>query len=119
VSYSIRAQSDPGGTVIEVVGDVDAAAADTLASAFDSATSADEPSALLIVDLAGANFLDSRSIGTLATWQARIRATGGRLAIAGTRPEVVRLFRLIGLEQTFEFFPSREAARAEHGERAD
>jgi anti-sigma B factor antagonist len=119
VSYTIRAQSDPGETVIEVIGDIDAAAADTLGSAFESATSPDERTLFVIVDLAGANFLDSRSIGTLATWQALIRATGGRVAITGTRPEVVRLFTLIGLEQTFEFFPSREAARAEHAKRSD
>jgi anti-anti-sigma factor len=119
VSYSIRAQSDPGEPVIEVAGDIDAAAADTLASALESATSGDGARSLVIVDLAGANFLDSRSIGTLATYQAQIRGAGGRLAIAGTRPEVIRLFRLIGLEQSFEFFPTAEAARTANAKRSD
>jgi anti-anti-sigma factor len=66
---------------------------------------------VIVIDLSAANFLDSRSIGILADWQARLRDSGGRLALAGTRPEVVRLFELIGLQEAFDFFPDADAAR--------
>jgi anti-anti-sigma regulatory factor len=48
-----------------------------------------------------------------------MRAAGGRLALTGTRPEVARLFEMIGLDQTFEFYPDVAAARASGDSRAD
>jgi anti-anti-sigma factor len=111
VSHSIRALPEEGGFVVELIGDIDSAAADSLQAALASTIAGEEQSPRVIVDLSGANFLDSRSIGILADWRVRLRALGGRLALAGARPEVVRLFVLIGLEQTFDFFDSRESAR--------
>ena len=119
MAYSVRTDSDPGGYVIEVQGDIDSTAADDLDAAFAAVVEAVEYGKLVLVDLAGANFLDSQSIGILAESQARMRAQGGRLAIVGTRPEVVRLFTIIGLEQAFEFFASADEARATTDTRAD
>jgi anti-anti-sigma factor len=118
VPHSVHTRSDSDGYVIEVGGDVDSGAADDLGAALASAVAAAEPTALVVVDLSGANFLDSRSIGILAEWQARVRASRGRLAIVGARPEVVRLFTMIGLEQSFEFFATRDQARAAGDSRA-
>jgi anti-sigma B factor antagonist len=110
MSHSIRTQSEPDAFVVEVEGDIDAAASDGLDAALRAAIGGAEPHGLVIVDLADANFLDSRSIGLLAEWQARLRVAGGRLALVGTRPEVVRLFSMIGLEEAFDFFDARENA---------
>ena len=115
MSYSIEAQGGPGESVIAVSGDVDAAAADPLDAALAKASAIDSGQALVVVDLTAANFLDSRTIGILAGWQTRIRASGGRFALAGARPEVARLFELIGLGETFDFFPSVDAARDADG----
>jgi anti-sigma B factor antagonist len=112
VAHSIRAQSEAGVCVIGLRGDIDAAAVDQLASTLASAVGAGPPDGRVIVDLAGANFLDSRSIGVLADWQTRLRAAGGRLALVGTRPEVVRLFEMIGLAEAFEFYADVDQARA-------
>ena len=112
MSHSIRANRDPAGFVVELGGDVDAAAADDLAAALATAADGSAPTVLVIVELSAATMLDSRSIGILAEWQARIRSDGGRLALVGARPEVRRLFTLIGLEETFEFFATVESARA-------
>jgi anti-anti-sigma factor len=111
VAYSIRAQPETGGCVIGLSGDIDAAASDQLASTLESAVGYHDD-VLVIVDLSDANYLDSRSIGILADRQARLRASGGRLALAGTRPEVVRLFELIGLAEAFEFHEGIDEARA-------
>ncbi len=111
MSHSIRAKRDQDDPLLEVAGDIDAGAADTLSAALSTATKGSEPPELVIIELSGANFLDSRSMGVLADWQARIRASGGHLKIAGARPEVIRLFTMIGLEQAFEFVESVEDAR--------
>lgn len=110
MTYSIRSQSGPAGSVIVISGDADAAAAAELDAAIGGSDGAGNPGSLVIIDLAEASLLDSRTIGVLATWQARIRASGGRMAVVGARPDMMRLFRVIGLEQTFEFFATREAA---------
>lgn len=119
MSYSIRAVTEAGGFVVEVAGDIDSDAAESLAASLASASAGTNPNPGVIVDLSGANFLDSRSIGILADWQVHIRASGGRLALVGARPEVLSLFVLIGLEPTFEFFPSRENARDGWGRGSD
>jgi anti-anti-sigma factor len=111
VSHSIRVKKDPGGCQVEVAGDIDSTASDDLIAALEVAAGGDESAALVVIDLSEANFVDSRCMGILADWQARIRAAGGRLAIVGARPQVVRLFTMIGLEQAFEFFPTVDAAR--------
>jgi anti-anti-sigma factor len=119
VSYSIEAQAAPGESVIAVSGDVDAMAADPLDAALVTASAIDSGQVLVVIDLAGANVLDSRAIGILAGWQTRIRASGGRFALAGARPQVVRLFELIGLGETFDFFPTVDAARDAGGSRTN
>jgi anti-anti-sigma factor len=64
---------------------------------------------LAIVDLDGATLIDSRTIGVLADWAQTLRARGGDLAIVCSVPDVLRLFRTIGLEGSFSFYPTREA----------
>ena len=113
MSYSIRTQPDESGCVVEVNGDIDSAASDTLEGALEAAAGVGEVNSPVIVDLSGTNFLDSRSIGILADWQARMRASGGRLALAGARPEVVRLFEMIGLDHAFEFYDDVALARGD------
>ena len=115
--YSIETQAAPGECVIAVSGDVDAAAADPLEAALAGASAGESDQGLVIIDLAGANFLDSRAIGILAGWQTHVRAAGGRLVLAGASPQVVRLFELIGLGEAFDFFSSVDAARATGGSR--
>ena len=115
VAHSIRANRDGADFVIEASGEIDAGAADDLSIALAEASEA-EGSAMVLIELSGADLLDSRSIGVLADWQARIRVAGGRLGIVGARPEVRRLFTAIGLEETFEFFTSIAAAREPSGD---
>jgi anti-anti-sigma factor len=112
VAYSVRTKSDPGGPVLEVAGDIDSAATGDLNAALAAAIESAPATALVVIDLSQANFLDSRSIGLLAEWQARLRGSGGRMAITGARPEVLQLFTLIGLERTFEFFGTEGEAHA-------
>jgi anti-anti-sigma factor len=111
VTHSIRTHTESSAFVVELAGDIDSAAADRLEAALAAAVAGPDPRDVVVVDLAGANFLDSRSIGILSDWQARLRASGGRLALAGTRPEVARRFGMIGLEEAFDFFETRDAAR--------
>ena len=101
-----------GPPIIVVAGDADVNAAPAVDSAIAGAA---ETSSRVIVDLNSATLIDSRTIGVLASWVSKLRSGGGDLAIVCKTPDIVRLFRTIGLEQSFEFFDSREEAAAVGG----
>lgn len=66
----------------------------------------------LIVDLAEATFLDSSALGTLVALANRVRAAGGRLALAAVPQAIAQVLSLVRLDGFFEICPSVEAALA-------
>ena len=70
----------------------------------------------LIVDLADVPFIDSSAISVLVTWFRRSRELGTHLCIAGAGPNVMRVFKVTGLLDTFSFYASREEALSATGE---
>ncbi len=103
---SVELQRSPGGPTIIVSGDADLTSAPDLDRALTE-VAADHD--LAIVDLNGATLIDSRTIGVLADWAQTLRARGGDLAIVCSVPDVLRLFRTIGLEGSFSFYATRGA----------
>ncbi len=67
---------------------------------------------MLVVDLSGATFIDSRMIGVLVTWVEDLGGKGWRMPLVCDDPKMLRVFRAIGLEQTFDIHPSLAAAEA-------
>jgi len=106
---SVELQQDPGGPVVVISGDADLRSAVAVDEALQVA-GADHDR--VIVDLAAATLIDSRTIGVLIDWVERLRARGGDLPIVCPDSDVLRLFRTIGLEGSFSFFPTREAVLA-------
>ena len=98
-----------GGTVVSVAGDADLNSAETLRESLDRAAATGKGVA---VDLDGATLLDSRMIGVLANAAERLKSEGRDLPIVCSDPNVLRLFSTLGLERTFDFFPTVEAAFA-------
>ena len=105
----IEVKDATGGTVVAVAGDADLNSADLLRESLDNAAAT---GGRVAVDLDGATLLDSRMIGVLANAAERLGAEGRELPIVCSDPNVLRLFTTIGLETTFDFFPSVEAAFA-------
>lgn len=118
MSYSIDSEAHPAGEVIVVAGEADASAASALDDAIRNAvveTLGKEGGEVIIVDLTGANFVDSRTIGVLVSWLEQLQGRGWRLPLVCSDANLLRLFSLIGLEQMFEFHESRDAAAAGAG----
>lgn len=59
----------------------------------------------IVLDLAGLGFCDAAGLGALVGCQSRIRASGGRLSLAGVSPKIARLFAAARLGAAFEIFP--------------
>jgi anti-sigma B factor antagonist len=101
VAHSIRLETRNGGPVIVVSGDCDSAAAPQLDDAIRAASEAN-PNGTVVVDLSAAAFVDSRTMSVLVAWTERQRATGGALPIVCDNPNVLRVFRQIGLDDTLQ-----------------
>lgn len=90
-----------------IVGDADLTFAPAIDGALEAAAADHDR---VIINLEGATLIDSRTIGVLADWVERLRARGGDMPIVCAGPDILRLFRTIGLEGSFSFFPTPEAA---------
>lgn len=113
MSHSIHSEPHAGGYVIAVVGEADASASsaidDALRAAFLEAL-AQGGERTIIVDLSAASFVDSRTIGVLVSWAEQLEPRGWRMPLVCSDPKMLRLFGTIGLQETFDFFESRDAA---------
>jgi len=118
VSHSIHSEPHAGGHVIAIAGEADANASpaidDALRAAFLEAL-AHGSDRTIIVDLTEASFVDSRTIGVLVSWAEQIEPRGWRMPLVCNDPSMLRVFGMIGLQGTFDFFESRDAAAAAPG----
>ena len=115
MSHSIHSEPHPDGHVIAIAGEADAAASPALDDALRGAVvevAAVDSGRTIIVDLSEASFVDSRTIGVLVNWVGQLAEKGWRMPIVCSDPNMLRLFGMIGLQQTFDFFETREAASA-------
>jgi anti-anti-sigma factor len=63
--------------------------------------------ASVLVDLSGAEGIDSQTLGTLVLAQKRLRMNGGELALVCDRPAILGQLRLTGLDRTLPVHAKR------------
>ena len=104
---TVRTDSDDALRLplVVVTGEVDLA----LAPVMDEHISAvlDHSEEGVIVDLAGATFIDSVALGVLISALHRSENSGAALYLVITDPRVKRVFELTGLDTSFPIFGSR------------
>jgi anti-anti-sigma factor len=115
VTYSIHASTGTRGRIVAIGGEADASAERELEDAVREAVRevlAVGDERFLVIDLTENTFVDSRIIGILVRWVEDLGEKGWRVPLVCTDERLLGLFRTVGLEGTFEIFPSREAAEA-------
>jgi len=115
VTYSINSSTGARGQVVAIGGEADAAAERELEGAVREAVRdvlATGRERILVIDLSESTFVDSRIIGILVRWVEDLGKKGWRVPVVCADERLLGLFRAIGLEGTFEIFPSRAAADA-------
>lgn len=65
---------------------------------------------VVIVDLSGATFIDSSSLGVLISAQRRLALRDGRLIVATDVPAVRSTFKITGLDSVLEVVDTRQLA---------
>lgn len=97
-------------TVVIPVGEVDIASVKALQDVLREAL--DSGRRLLVVDLEGLDYLDSTGLGCVTASRREAREAGGDLVLVCTRPRVLRLFTITGLDQLFTVYRQRHEAVA-------
>jgi anti-anti-sigma factor len=86
-----------GVIVLIVQGEIDAASAPVLISAFDD-LSLNEP---IQVDMSGVTFMDSSGLHALLTQSLRVRESDGSIHVSNPSNAVHRVVELTGLDEFF------------------
>jgi len=64
----------------------------------------------IVVDLSGATFIDSTTLGVLVGGVKRLRPSDGSLALVCTDQNILKIFEITGLDRVFAIHGSREEA---------
>lgn len=64
----------------------------------------------VVVDLSLTTFVDSTALGVLLRGVERLRATDGRLSVVSPDENILKVFRVTGLDRVFELHASRAEA---------
>jgi anti-sigma B factor antagonist len=67
---------------------------------------------LVVVDLTETTFIDSTALGVLIRGVDRLKTQDGRLVVACSDPNIVKIFEVTGLDRIFSVCRSREEALA-------
>ena len=100
--------------VLAIHGDADVRAAGELKDRLGEVIE-DSPRAV-VLDLTGATFLDSMTLGVFLTAMKRLRASGGRFRVVAPRAEIRRIFEMTLLDRVFELDVTRREALAAVGD---
>ena len=108
MDFSVTTRAIDDFRVVDVAGEVDVFSASELANQLTQLFDAGRR--IVMVDLTAVTFLDSTGLGTLVAARNRAEEAGGQLPVIGSGDRVMKLFRITGLEDVFEIYPSIDAA---------
>ena len=96
MALSITTSEENGGVFVEVEGEIDVSNAAELRSALDEALK----SAIydIEIDFSKVSYIDSTGIGVLVGFSHRANAARIAFRISNTQPSVLRVLRLLGVE---------------------
>ena len=103
----IQSDADDVTSVVSVEGELDLSTAPRLKWMLVDSLAAGRKNQ--VVDLTGATFMDSTALGVLVAVN-RTLEDGSRLVIVCSRPNVLKIFELSGMEGVFTILPTLEQA---------
>ena len=112
-STDLTTRSYKGYAVVALRGELDLVDA-ALVAAELTAVAAREPG-IIVVDLAGLEFLDSCGVAALAHGRRQTRQAGGDLILAAPQRKVMRVLTIVRLPEAFSVYATVEEAAGQAG----
>ena len=109
MEFEVSTERQKGTCIVVVSGEVDVYTSPRLKSALVEA--AGDGCEVVVVDMDGVSFIDSSGLGVLVGALRRVREAGGDLRVVCGRDNVVKIFRITGLDRVFSMFTSVDEAR--------
>ena len=97
--------------VVHVVGQLDETNVDEEAKKIYALLESVPQGLRLVFDFSGLEYMNSKSIGYLTDWYSKISGSGGMVAIAGARDNIVDILQVVGLTQLINTYPTLEEAK--------
>lgn len=97
-----------GCTVVTATGQLDVATAPTLHQRLEAAQLG--RASVVVLDLEGIEFVDDLGLGVLLAAVKRARQSDGRFVVVTSRPRILELFDLTGLDRILEVVPDLPTA---------
>lgn len=72
----------------------------------------------LVLDFAGLDYMNSKSIGYLTDWYSRVMSKNGKMVIASPKPNILDILKVVGITQIISVCSSLEEAKSEFGKTA-
>ena len=98
--------------VVRIVGQLDESNVDEQAKFVYQLIEATPQGLSLIFDLAGLEYMNSKSIGYMTDWYSKISSTGGKVVLASPRDNILDILQVVGLTQLVNTYPSLDEAKA-------
>lgn len=109
MELDVRTETIADDCIVTVVGEVDVYTSPTLKERLIEA--ADEGCDRVIVSLDGVGFIDSSGLGVLVGLLRRVRERSGRIVLVCSREQILKIFRITGLDKVFPIVPTLDEAR--------
>jgi len=108
MSFAVALQTYGQTTLLELVGELDMAAAPTFLEVVSEQLR--RGSNAFVVDLDRLSYIDSRGLYALIEMLRSVRNQRGDVAIVLTNAQISRVFAISGIDSVFRFFPDRPTA---------
>lgn len=109
MELDVRVETGGGACVVTVSGEVDVYTSPTLKERLIEAI--DEGCGQVIVSLDGVAFIDSSGLGVLVGCLRRVKERDGSLTIVCSRDQILKIFRITGLDKVFPIVATLDEAR--------
>jgi anti-sigma B factor antagonist len=110
MAYTLEHDPIDAGHLIAITGELDIAATPELSTVMLIA--ARSPGSLVVLDVAGVEFIDSSALGTLLKVGGEVESAGKRLRVVCGNGPVRRLLEMTNLTNRFQLCPTRDDAFA-------
>lgn len=109
----LRIESDTkdGMAVLALRGEVDVYTAPKLKSSLIDLV--DEGKFEIVVDLSEVDFIDSSGLGVLVGGLKRVKSREGFIALVCSQENILKIFRITGLNKVFPIYPSLDEVTME------